>query len=303
MTRSDAPPFPFELLAPPDPAVLPLPGASFPAPGVELLRGVVYDVPAGCRPLALDLWLPREAEGPVPLVVFAHGGAWRTGLRDDLGPRFRDWRPGPFARLAQAGFAVACPDYRLTGEARFPAQRDDLAAALRWLRGRADELGVDASRTVLWGASAGAHLAAHTALTTRETGAGPVRGCVGWYGPSDLGALAEDHTGGYDAADPSSFEALLIGAPPAADEERTRAASPVAQVTGDAPAFLLLHGGADTIVPARQSVRLADALRGAGVPVDLRLVDGADHLWVGLSDEGVAECFDRSVEFIRACTR
>ncbi|MEV5749146.1 cupin domain-containing protein [Actinoallomurus sp. NPDC052308] len=105
----------------------------------------------GSRPLELDLWLPREASGPVPVVVFVHGGAWRTGLREDLGPRFRAWSPGPFARLVRAGFAVACPDYRLSGEAVHPAQLDDLTGALAGLRLRAAELGLDADRTVLWG--------------------------------------------------------------------------------------------------------------------------------------------------------
>lgn len=110
-------------LAPPDPATLPLPPAAHPADGVRLLRGVPYAVRDGSRPLELDLWLPEQppTAGPPPVILFVHGGAWRTGLRDDLGPRFRAWRPGPFARLAQAGFAVACPDYRLSGEAVFPA--------------------------------------------------------------------------------------------------------------------------------------------------------------------------------------
>ncbi|MCX5414634.1 alpha/beta hydrolase [Streptomyces sp. NBC_00059] len=300
MTRSGLPPFPFELLAPPDPATLALPPVATPEPGVELLRGAVYAVPDGSRPLELDLWRPAGADGPVPVIVFVHGGGWRTGRRDDMGPRFRTWRPGPFARLVQAGFAVACVDYRLSGEAHFPAQRDDLAAALSWLRVRADELAVDRSRIVLWGESAGAHLAALAALTSAEDGA--VRGCVCWYGPSDLGALAEDHGGRFDAGDPTTREARLLGAAPAADEELARAASPVAHVSADSPAFLLLHGTDDTLVPSRQSVRLADALRAAGAPVELRLIEGAQHLWVGLPDEAVTECFEGSVAFARART-
>ncbi|MFE1199309.1 alpha/beta hydrolase fold domain-containing protein [Streptomyces olivaceoviridis] len=96
------------------------------------MRGAVYAVPDGSRLLTVDLWLPEEAAPPVPVVVFVHGGAWRTGLRDDLGPRFRSWQPGPFARLARAGFAVACPDYRLSGEVPYPAQTDDLTASLAW---------------------------------------------------------------------------------------------------------------------------------------------------------------------------
>ncbi|MEU1214515.1 alpha/beta hydrolase fold domain-containing protein [Streptomyces sp. NPDC005791] len=131
-----------------------------PADGARLLRAAVYAVPDGSRPLTVDLRLPENAPGPVPLVVIVHGGGWRTGPRDDLGPRLRHWQPGPFARLAQAGFAVACPEYRLSGEASHPAQADDLATALGWLTTRADDLGVDTGRTVLWGESAGGHLSA-----------------------------------------------------------------------------------------------------------------------------------------------
>ncbi|WP_198653475.1 alpha/beta hydrolase [Actinocorallia populi] len=287
--------FPFELLAPPDPAVLPLPPAARPEPGVRLLRGAVYHVPDGSRPLELDLWLPEEAPGPLPVIVFVHGGAWRTGLREDMGPRFHSWRPGPFARLVQAGFAVACPSYRLSGEAVHPAQRDDLARVLAWLRSRADELGLDPERTVLWGESAGGHLAALTALTAP---AGTVRGCVTWYAPSDLASLAEDHPPGrFDPSDPGTFEALLLGAPPAEAPGRARDASPVAHVTPQAPPFLVLHGTEDGLVPFAQSRRLAEALRAQGADAALHPVEGADHLWVGLPEREVAECFALSLDF------
>ncbi|MDG9724432.1 alpha/beta hydrolase [Streptomyces sp. DH41] len=292
--------FPFRLLAPPDPATLPLPYPARPADGVRLLRGAVYAIPDGSRPLTADVWLPEDAAGPLPVVVFVHGGAWRAGLRDDLGPRFRSWRPGPFARLARAGFAVVCPDYRLSGEAAHPAQRDDLAAVLAWLRARGDELGVDAGRTVLWGESAGGHLAALTALTQPAT---TISGCVTWYAPTDLPALAEDRPEGtYDARDPRSFEALLLGGAPADRPEAARDASPVAHVGPEAPPFLILHGTDDALIPVRQSVRLAEALRDAGSPVDLRLLTGGGHLWVGLSDEDVEDCHVRTADFARRCT-
>ncbi|GAA2455239.1 alpha/beta hydrolase [Streptomyces glaucus] len=300
MTDRGPAPFPLHLLAPPDPAVLPLPHPARPADGVRLLRGAVYAVPDGSRPLAVDLWLPEDAAGPVPVVVFVHGGAWRTGLRDDLGPRFRHWRPGPFARLARAGFAVACPDYRLSGEAPHPAQTDDLAALLAWLRTRAAGLGLDAARPVLWGESAGGHLAALTALTQP---AGTVAGCVTWYAPTDLTHLADDlPEGAYDTRDPATFEALLLGGAPAQRAGAARDASPVTRVTSQAPPFLLLHGADDVLVPARQSVRLAEALRAAGHQPDLRLVTGGNHLWVGLSDEDVENCYVRTVDFARRCT-
>lgn len=303
-------PFPFELLAPPDPLALPLPPAAHPAPGVRLLRAAVYDVPEGRRPLELDLWLPEDTTAPVPLVVFVHGGAWRLGLRDDMGPRLRRWRPGPFARLAAAGFAVACPDYRLSGENVFPAQLDDLRAALRWLHARRDELGVDTARTVTWGESAGGHLSALLALTGGGDPGSPdgpdgcvIAGSVVWYAPADFGTLGgQVPPGAWDPADPRTFEALLLGAAPAGAPDLVRAASPAAQVTADAPPFLILHGTRDSIVPFAQSEQLAAALHAAGATADLRPVPGADHLWVGLPDAEVEQLFDTSAAFARAVT-
>ncbi|WAP53671.1 alpha/beta hydrolase [Streptomyces sp. S465] len=304
MTDRGPIPLPPHLLAPPDPAALPLPPPAAPAAGVRLLRGAVYAIPDGSRPLTVDLWLPEDAAGCVPVVVFVHGGAWRTGLRDDLGPRFRHWRPGPFARLAQAGFAVACPDYRLSGEAPHPAQADDLAAALAWLHTHAAGLGLDTARTVLWGESAGGHLAALTALTGHtRTDTATITGCVTWYAPTDLPGLAEDRPpGAYDPHDPASFEAMLLGGAPADRPEAARDASPVTHVSTHAPPFLILHGTDDALVPARQSVRLAEALRAAGHHPDLHLVTGGNHLWVGLADEEVTDCYARTVDFARRRT-
>ncbi|MGI5467227.1 alpha/beta hydrolase fold domain-containing protein [Streptomyces sp. CA-132043] len=154
-----------ELIPAPHPDVAPLPPAAPCEAGVRVLRGVPYGELAGSRPLELDLWLPAaDGPGSAPLVLFAHGGAWRRGRRDDMGMRTRDWEPGPFARLAAAGLAVACADYRLSGEAVFPAPLDDLRAALRWLALRSAELGIDTGRTVVWGESAGGHLASLLAL-------------------------------------------------------------------------------------------------------------------------------------------
>ncbi|MET9514737.1 alpha/beta hydrolase [Streptomyces sp. NPDC002994] len=285
------------LLTPPAPTRLPLPPAAHPAPGVRLLRGAVYSTPANARPLELDLWLPDEPQGALPVIVYIHGGAWRTGTRTDMGPRLRGWRPGPFARLAQAGFAVASLDYRLSGEALYPAQLDDVTAGLAWLNARAAELGLDTRRIVTWGESAGAHLAALLALTA------PVSGCVAWYGPTDLTALpAQSAPGAYDAADPRTPEALLIGAAIADAPDRARAASPVTYVTATAPPFLILHGTDDSAIPLAQGEELAAALRDAGVEVDFQPVPGADHVWVGLPEEEVERCFDTSLAFARAHT-
>ncbi|WEH43199.1 alpha/beta hydrolase [Streptomyces sp. AM 2-1-1] len=298
-------PFPFELLAPPDPLTLRLPPAAHPFPGVRLLRAVPYGVLDGGRPLELDLWLSDDVPGPRPVIVFVHGGAWRQGLRDDMGPFMRDPEPGPFARLAAAGFAVACVDYRLSGEAVFPAQLDDLRTALGWLHARSGELGTDSSRTVLWGASAGGHLAALTALADPAGTAAvpPVRGCVVWYAPTDLGALAEDcPPGRFDPGSTTSFEALLLGGAPDAQPALVAAASPAKRAGPGSPPFLVLHGTDDTLVPVAQGRRLAAALRAAAVPVDFREIEGADHLWVGIEEDRITECFLTSLRFARSVT-
>ena len=299
------PPPPTGLPAPDDPVTLELPPSARPAPGVELLRGVFYAHHPGVRPLSMDLWLPEERSERPPLLVFVHGGGWHIGRRDDLGPRFRSWRPGPFARIARQGMAVACPDYRLSGEATAPAQVEDLADALAWLGARAAEIGVDPRRTALWGESAGGHLAAMTALkATVEPEVPPdgvtVRACATWYAPTDLADFGTDHPRErFDPSDPDSPEARLLGVPPADDPERALANSPVGRVGAGAPPFLLLHGEGDRTVSARQSARLAEALREAGTHADLRIVEGGDHLWRSLPDGAVERCFTDTVDFLR----
>lgn len=285
-----------KVIGAPHPDVAPLPPAAHGASGVRVLRGVPYAGVEGGRPLELDLWLPgperQHAEPPAPLVLFVHGGAWRRGRRDDMGLRTRSWSPGPFARIAAAGLAVACVDYRLSGEAAFPAPLDDLRAALRWLALRSAELGVDARRTVVWGESAGGHLAALLALGRADP---PPAGAVLWYAPSDLTRAR----GGYRPEDPSTPEALLLGGAPATLPERARAAGPLAQIHAGAPPFLVVHGEEDGMVAPSHSTDLAAALEGAGVPVQLRLVPGADHAWYRLPDEKVDELFAHSLHFAR----
>ncbi|WCN05312.1 alpha/beta hydrolase [Streptomyces sp. M92] len=280
-----------DLIAAPHPDQAPLPPAAPSEPGVVELRGVPYAEVESNRPLELDLWLPGAPRtGPLPLVLFVHGGAWRRGRRDDMGMRTRHWSPRPFARIAAAGFAVACVDYRLSGEATFPAPLDDLRAALRWLTLRSAELGVDTGTTIVWGESAGGHLASLLALTHADP---KPAGAVVWYGPSDL-TTARGRFTPEDAATP---EALMLGTAPAAAPERARAASPLARVHADAPPFLLVHGDEDTMVDCSHSRSLASALEKAGAPVELWTVQGADHGWHGLPDDQVEELFTRSLAF------
>ncbi|GII01538.1 alpha/beta hydrolase [Planobispora takensis] len=294
------------------------PAARLPAPetspgGSRLLRGVEYAAPIGFRPLLLDLYLPAGASRPAPVVVFLHGGGWQGGSRGRFGPAFDSWPQSPFDLLAGAGFAVASIDYRLSGEAVFPAQLHDGKAALRWLRAHGAGLGLDAGRVVLWGESAGGHLAALLGLTAGrpefEGGVGvpgpsvTVAGVVDWYGPADLRTMQnQSRPDAVTAPDaPDSREARLIGAPVPQAPELAEAASPVAHVPADPPPFLLAHGTADRFVPCAQSEQLAQALRTAGGRVSLRLIEGADHLWIGPAD-GEA-LFREALEFARRLVR
>ncbi|WP_219419545.1 alpha/beta hydrolase [Pseudonocardia nigra] len=270
--------------------------------GVRLLTGVPYAEVPGVRPLELDLYLP--AEGPAPVVVFLHGGGWRLGSRHAASPAYP--ATAPFEQLARAGIAVASVDYRLSGEAVWPTQLHDAKAAVRWLRARAGELGVDPDRIAAWGESAGGHLAELLGLTADDPAlegdvgvTGPssaVAAVAAWYAPSDVAAVATDI--GADPMDPASREAQLLGAPAPTVPEVAAQAGPVHHVSPAAPPFLLLHGRDDRFVPCVQSERLATALRAAGADVDLHVYDGADHMWLGAPD-AARDALERTITFLR----
>jgi acetyl esterase/lipase len=283
------------------PLPAPLPGAG----GTRLLPGVPYAAIRGVRPLELDLVLPPESGRPVPVVVFLHGGGWQVGSRHAAGPAYRDASPTPFERMAQAGIAVASIDYRLSGEATFPAQLHDAKAAVRWLRARAGEIGIDPERIAAWGESAGGHLAELLGLVTDPALEGDVgitgpsssvAAVVAWYAPSDVGAVATDT--GADPADPTTREARLLGAPAPTVPDLAARASPISHVHPDAPPFLLLHGEADRFIPFIQSVRLHTALVEAGARAELYLYEDADHMWLG-SPEAAEQALESTTDHLR----
>ena len=260
---------------------------------VRRVPDVVYGEVPGYRPLELDLYLPRE-DRPVPVIVLVHGGGWRRGSRRHplpvLGADFYD-------RLAAQGFAVAAIDYRLSGEARFPAPLDDVRTAIGWVGEHAAGYGLDTGRVFLWGDSAGGHLALLAALTGATA-----HGVVAWFPVTDLARLPSDvaDAGGVPDPGPGSREALLLGAPASSVPGLAREASPVSHASAAAPPVLLMHGAADDLVPPAQSIRLAEALHAAGATAVLELVPGATHMWNGASDtDGIVR---RSVEFLRTVT-
>ncbi|MFC0681517.1 alpha/beta hydrolase fold domain-containing protein [Lysobacter korlensis] len=247
-----------------------------------------FGQPEGFRPLSLDLRVPEVAgDACAPLVVFLHGGGFLRGSRKVFTPGID--AADSFDRIVAAGIAVASCEYRLSGEARFPAQLADVDAAIGWLQEHGAQHGVDASRLVLWGVSAGATIAALTGLRRRD-----VRGVVDWFGPTDLFAMAEHPTG---ERPEETREARWIGRPAAELPERAREASPALQVHASAPPFHIAHGTDDEHVPISQSEAFAAALDGAGVPVEFSRVAGGRHFWQAVPD--TAPLFDRAIEFVR----
>lgn len=258
----------------------------------RVLRDIVFARHTGFRPLSLDLHLPAGEE-PAPVIVQLHGGGWRQGSRTSFSPLVS--AEDSFGRMVAAGFAVAAVDYRLSGEAVFPAQVDDVRAAVAWIRAEGERFGLDGSRLVLWGGSAGGTLAALIGL---EEGAA-VRGVIDWYGPSDLLAMGE-FTRGVDAPG-ESREDQWLGASVFDVPDTAKAASPAFRVHAGAPPFYLAHGADDNDVPPSQSRRLADALSAVGVDVQLHLEPGAGHFWRGVSDQSAL--FDAAIGFAQRVTR
>jgi acetyl esterase/lipase len=238
--------------------------------GVELHADLLYHHEAG-RDLRLDVYRPS---GPVPpggrpAVLAIHGGGWRGGSKREFG-----WH---VALLAQHGFVVVALDYQLSrpGAPSWPANLEDLRAALRWVRLHAREHGVDPTRIAALGASAGGHLAALLGTWPEFSGARAsadrIKAVVDFYGPADLLALEKDRP---LSAIPVE---LMIGAGPEEEPERFRDASPLTHVSPDDPPMLLIHGLDDEHVPVSQSQALDDALGKASVAHELILVEQARH--------------------------
>jgi acetyl esterase/lipase len=246
--------------------------------GVTVRSDLVFSSPDGVE-LQLDLYLPPTPSPP--LCLWLHGGGWARGSRTVRAAE-------RLLPVAASGVAVAAVQYRLSGEATFPAQLDDVRAAVRWLRRNAADLGLDAERVGVWGASAGGHLAALLALCPddrdADLGDSSVQAAVCWFPVTDLTLRDTDVPAGPlpsfasgPRADPSP-EALLLGAGSVAEVlAEARAASPVTHVHAGAPPFLLVHGDRDGMVPAEHSRDLHRALLAAGVDSTLWLLAGANH--------------------------
>lgn len=283
--------------------------AGIPA-GVQVLTDIPYAKVAD-RTLLLDLYVPEgtaPAGSRLPLLVWVFGGGWRAGNK----------RPCPIAGEAARGYIVASIEYRLSSEALFPAQVEDCKAAIRFLRASAGKYNIDASHVGAIGSSAGGHLAAllgtSGGIKDLEGTAGHldqssrVQAVVDFCGPSDLLSWAEYASRLPAPAAPNDQQSArfkieraarqLLGDLPAARKDLARKASPITYVRRDNSPFLIIHGQKDDLVPPQQSQLLCDALKAAGVEVQLVIVPQAGHGRAGgeASLRAAGEFFDRHLK-------
>ncbi len=231
--------------------------ATVPTNGVAVTRDVAYaDGPRH----TMDIYRPPGATGQAPLVVFVHGGNWRTGDKDMY----------PFVALplAARGAVVAVPDYRLYPEVQFPAFLDDTARAVAWAAAHAAEFGADGRRVFLVGHSAGAYNAAMLAvdpafLARAGFDRSRLAGVVGLAGPYDFLPIT-----GEDVRE--VFASVQDGP----------LSQPVTYVDGRNPPLLLLAGTDDTTVKPRNTVSLAAKVRAAGGVAEDRLYPGLGHIGI-----------------------
>ncbi len=235
--------------------------------GVRVYTDVVYRH-VGTRRAHLDIYVPERVEAPregLPAILAIHGGGWRGGTKNGYGREV--------AALARHGYVVISVDYVLSspGHPTWPENLDDVREAVRWVRRNAADYGVDPTRIVAMGASAGGHLAS---LLGTNAGSSDietrVQAVVNLYGPTDLVSLA----GSPGAVLPLT---LYLGQPLAEIPDRYADASPIRHVSGDDAPTLLIHGETDDLVPVAQSVDLADRLKAVGVPAEVIVVRGVGH--------------------------
>ena len=254
---------------------------------------VVVETMAYANGLELDFYRAVRADArAAPCVVVVHGGGWDGGERGEIA-QFNHW-------LARRGYAVAAISYRLAPQSRWPAQREDILAAIAFLKARAPALGIDAARLVLFGRSAGGNMAEATAYTVPDPA---IRGVIAFYAPADLNfayAFGRED----DVLKSPQLLRQFLGGPPEAVREAYDSASGYLRVGRNTPPTLLMHGALDTLVWNRQSERLEQKLAAAGVPHAFVPLPWATHAFeYNLSGPG-GQLATYSVEwFLAAVTR
>lgn len=235
-------------------------------------RDLDYAVVDG-QELCLNLYLPFWKRR-CPLVVYFHGGGWSSGSYQESGV---SWLTG-------YGFAVASVQYRLSGEAHFPAQVHDVKGAVRWLRAHAGEFGYDARTIAAVGISSGGHLAMMAGMAGEELEgdvggyleeSSEVAAVVNYFGASDFILRSQTQSGATERV--GSVVHKLLGSSVGESPDLAREASPVFHADENSPPLFVMHGAKDEQVKVDQAYRIVDRYQELGCEVELEILEQGGH--------------------------
>ncbi len=255
----------------------------------KIERNIVYCTTDNVN-LQLDLYFPKSFRGPMPAVIYVHGGGWITGDKS-IGEGETE-----YSALLDAGFIIGSVNYRLAPEYQFPAMIEDVKCAIRFLRANAATYSINPGKIGALGASAGGHLVSLLGVTDPSAGfdvgqdldqSSRVQAVVDMFGPEDLTTNFPKVDMNLLATVFGSFS-LALG-------------SPVTYITPDDPPFLILQGDADKVVPLSQSQEFYNKLTAAGIPAQLVIVHNGSH-GLGAPNESpsLSELISMIVQFFEA---
>jgi acetyl esterase/lipase len=254
----------------------------------------------------LDIYLPNDGDGPFPVIVAIHGGAF-------MGCDKADMQVLPMLEGLKRGYAVVSINYRMSGEAQFPALVQDAKAAVRWVRANSERYNFNPQKIAAWGGSAGGYLATMLGVSAgirdlEDLGLGNpdqpchVQAVAAWYAPTNFLKMDEYLTEsgllpppGFRHNEANSPESLLLGQIITEIPEKVKAANPETYIRSDGPPFLLQHGTKDPVVPVQMSIEIAAKLEQAWGKdkVTIELLEGAEHADVRFeTPENVARVLD-----------
>ena len=242
-------------------------GGNMPKANTEGIKNKWLDVAYANQSPAqkLDIYLPNEGEGAFPVIISIHGGAFKMG---DKG----DFQVNAMLEGLKRGYAVVSINYRLSGEAIFPAQIYDVKAAIRWVKANAKTYKLNPEKIATWGGSAGGHLAALAGTSAdvealedlsmgNEKISSRVQAVVDWFGPINFNNMDAQFKvsgkGRTDHDEANSPESQLIGKKITEAKDLVSNANPATYITKDDPPFFIEHGKEDNLVPTEQSINFA----------------------------------------------